>query len=90
MPYAQFNYAGEIKIFTKDVKNVCHSGDNEPAVNDLMNKPYIKKQLHSLDKEKIKKELKEYGAWDEIELSDHKNNLMRLLWLAAWDIYENK
>lgn len=28
-------------------------------------------------------ELKEYGAWDERELSDHEQNKCRILWLAA-------
>jgi len=36
----------------------------------------------------LKKELREYGAWDEVELKYHAINLRRLLWVACCDISE--
>jgi hypothetical protein len=36
----------------------------------------------------IRRELKEYGAWDSMELSDHEANLRRFVWIAACDIIE--
>lgn len=32
--------------------------------------------------------LKEFGAWDQAELSNDADNLNRLLWLAAGDLHE--
>jgi hypothetical protein len=54
-----------------------------------MQKPYIKKQLDALPVDKLAIELKEYGAWDEIELSNHNDNLKRILWIAAGNITDN-
>ena len=38
----------------------------------------------------IAAELSEYGAWDEEELSDHEQNLHRLLWSAACSLKEER
>lgn len=40
--------------------------------------------------EKIRKELREYGAWDEDELSDSVQNFHRLVWIAACNIAEQE
>jgi hypothetical protein len=40
--------------------------------------------------ESIRKELKEYGSWSAEELADDESNWHRLLWLAAWDIFEDE
>lgn len=53
-----------------------------------MTVPSIEKQLNKLDPSLVAKELKEYGAWDSVELSDHSANLSRLLWIACGDIKE--
>lgn len=36
----------------------------------------------------IKAELKEYGAWNEDELSDNKANWRRIIWIASCNIKE--
>jgi hypothetical protein len=82
------NYGNDLKLTRTDA-NVCsHSGPCDDDVNGVMNKPYIKKQLEALDPVQLVKELKEYGAWDEIELANHKENLMRWVWISAGDISE--
>ena len=43
-----------------------------------------------LPADKIRAELKEYGAWDEIELADDDANLRRLIWAAANNIAEDE
>ena len=53
-----------------------------------MNKPYIKRQLKTLDPVKLAKELKEYGAWDFEQLQNHKQNLLRWVWISCADISE--
>ena len=52
----------------------------------LSKRPEIAKQLDEIDPEKLRKELEEYGAWDDVELADHAQNLQRFLWCAAGDI----
>lgn len=42
----------------------------------------------NLDPDMVREELKEYGAWDEVELMDDEVNLMRIVWIAAGDIRE--
>jgi hypothetical protein len=51
--------------------------------------PSIKKQLDRLDPDRVREVLRDYGAWDQAELSDHDANLDRLLWIACGDIVEN-
>lgn len=38
--------------------------------------------------DKIRRELSEYGAWDEEELSDDAANWRRIIWIAANNIAE--
>ena len=52
--------------------------------------PEIKEQIDSIDTELLKNELSEYGAWDKTELSDHEQNIQRLLWVAGCDIDEQE
>lgn len=41
-------------------------------------------------RERLREELREYGAWDDDELQCHATNLARISWLAACDIMEEK
>jgi uncharacterized protein YegL len=38
--------------------------------------------------ESIRKELKEFGAWDEKELMGERENEQRIVWIAACDLKE--
>lgn len=40
--------------------------------------------------DKIRAELKEYGAWDADELTDDEQNRQRLVWIAAGNIREDE
>ena len=85
-----FNYLPDgISLTKKDAAKMSHAGQCDADVLECMQKPYIKKQLDSLPVDKLAIELKEYGAWDEIELEDHNANLMRILWVAAGNITDN-
>ena len=83
------NYNNDIRITRQDAVKCSHSGDCESDIMELLQKPYIKKQVATLDREQLKKELSEYGAWNETELNDHNQNIIRWLWLSAADIIEN-
>ena len=65
-----------------------HQGQCDQDIADLRRVPSIKKQLDRLDPDRVREVLRDYGAWDDAELSDHDANLDRLLWIACGDIVE--
>jgi len=83
------NYGNDLKLTRSDANNCSHSGQCDTDVIQAMDKPYIRRQLSKLDPDKLKTELSEYGAWDDDELMNHEDNLMRWLWISAGDILEN-
>ena len=83
--FASFNRF-EIQI-TKDQARICsHQGDCDNDVLIMSRVPAIRRQLAKLDPATLREELSEYGAWDDVELDDHDQNLQRILWLAAGNI----
>ena len=84
------NYGNDLKITLRDAESCSHAGQCDEDVKILMDKPYIKKQLKSIDPEQLKKELDEFGAWNEDELNNHEDNLMRWVWISAGDIIDDK
>lgn len=84
---APFNYITESLNITKAVANECsRSGNNEYSVNYYMSLPKYRKQLLKLDKEEVRQELNDLGAWEDDELENHEDNLQRLFWLACGNI----
>jgi len=79
----------ELQLTKNQALTGSHSGDCEADIKYLRQLPAIKRQLAKLEPETLAKELKEYGAWDENELTDHDQNLTRILWIACCDIAEN-
>jgi hypothetical protein len=82
------NYGNDLKITRKDANFCSGSGDMGENVKQVMSKPYIKKQLTNINPEKLIKELREYGAWDDTELTNHPENLKRWVWISCCDISE--
>ena len=78
----------ELQITKAQAQSCSHPGQCEQDVEALMKAPSIARQLKKLDPALVATCLKEYGAWDEIELSNHNDNLTRLLWCACCDISE--
>lgn len=78
----------EIKMTLQQAESCSHPGDCEHDVRMLMEHPLIKRQRRKIDPELIRKELKEYGAWEDEELQDDEGNWMRILWIGANDITE--
>lgn len=97
--WATFNRC-QFRIPGQAVLDICHSGDNGPAVR--LHLPEVQRLTAELyadnpgnpwnpTPERIRQELREYGAWDEDERDDDDQaNWERLLWLAAWNIYEDE
>jgi len=67
-----------------------HPGPCDDDIAALMHDPAIAKQLAALDPAIVASELKEMGAWDAVELSNHADNLMRLLWIACGDLVDQE
>lgn len=65
-----------------------HQGECDGDIAELRKVPEIAEILGKIDKDTLRKELDEYGAWDEDELKDHDANLNRILWLACGDIVD--
>lgn len=80
----------ELQITKAQAANASHQGRCDDDVKALSEAPAIRRQLAKLTPELVRAELKEYGAWDEAELSDHAQNLQRLLWLACGDIKDGQ
>ena len=83
-------YFNRFKIEMPDeaVSDIARGGhDNESAVQH-----YLPSTIFSVDAtpDNIRAELKEYGAWDEVELADHARNCVRIVWVAAWNIREDE
>ena len=87
--YATFD-SFEILLPQDVVKNCYHSGPCDYDVENALLMKEVQKELSKIDPSKLKKELKEYGAWDEKELSNHDDNLKRILWIAAGNIQESE
>lgn len=77
----------ELEMTMDQAQRVAHAGDCYSDASFLVRKE-MKTQLAKLDKEAVRKTLKEFGTWTPDELSDHKENLIRLVWIAGNDLIE--
>lgn len=85
---AYFNYIGSIELSLEIAEMCSHSGDCSEDIDRCMELPEIKVELEGIDPKELVKELEEYGAWDKEELTDHTENLRRILWIASGNITE--
>jgi hypothetical protein len=78
----------EIEMTLRQAQSAAHPGPCDADVLALSNDRKIRKQLEKIKPDDLRRELREYGAWDDEELADHAQNLQRILWIAAGDIVE--
>lgn len=78
----------ELNITKAQAEKGSHQGQCDSDIDELRKVPAIRRQLAKLKPESVRKELREYGAWDAEELDNHEQNLNRLLWIACGDIVE--
>jgi hypothetical protein len=76
----------ELELSSDQVSQGYHQGQCDLDIMALRIQPSIATQLNALNRNLVRSELKEYGAWDSNELSDHQANLDRLLWIACGDL----
>lgn len=90
--WASFNRF-EMRLPGQCVIDCAHSGQCDSDVAAWVER--IKAQVESDNfpnkptPDKMRAELKEYGAWDEEELADDNQNWHRLVWCAANNIAED-
>lgn len=75
----------ELAMSLDQIMRVAHAGDCYSDASFLVRKE-MKAQLKKLDKNAVRKTLKEFGTWSDEELNDHKENLIRLVWIAGNDL----
>jgi hypothetical protein len=83
--------AGSGRNITLDINtywvDVCSSpGPCDNAVVEALEDPDIIEQVKMWDQEELADELSEYTDWD---VSDHRENIERMLWIACGDIRES-
>lgn len=78
----------ELNITKAQAKKGSHQGQCDVDIEQLTQVPAIRRQIDKLNKSEVIEELKEYGAWEDSELTNHVVNLSRLLWIACGDIVE--
>ena len=78
----------ELNITKATAEQCSHPGDCERDVREAMAEPRYHRQLAKLDPDKVRDELQEYGAWDEIELANKEMKLVRLFWISCGNIYD--
>lgn len=78
--YVAFNY-GELYLPVQALLECNHQGRCDPDVALWVDK--IGWEGQTMDADAIRKELREYGAWDDEELSDDAENRKRILWITA-------
>lgn len=72
-----------LQMTLAQARSASHQGRCDEDVEALSREPKIARQLRKIDPEELRRELREYGAWDYAELADHEQNLQRFVWLAA-------
>lgn len=91
--WASFNRF-EMRIPGEAVMDCSHSGACDLDVAHWA--PLVAKQVEAdgfslrPTPDKVREELKEYGAWSDEELMDDEANWQRIVWIAANDISENE
>lgn len=80
----------ELNITTDHAHTGHHAGACDADIDYLLTVDYIRAQLDVIPPALLAEELREYGAWNADELSDHEQNKARILWLACGDITDQE
>lgn len=78
----------ELQMTRNQAASASHQGQCDDDVAMLLTNRKITRQLDKIGPDAIRDELREYGAWDTIELSDNEQNRARIVWIAACNINE--
>jgi hypothetical protein len=91
--YAEGNYT----LFLmpgEAIKDIAQPGANDEAVAywaaRIPRYPFGEDHVWAPTPERVRTELREYGAWDETELQDDAENWRRLVWVFAHNLSEEE
>ena len=90
MEYTYFENGLEIGLVLEDALSGSHSGSCDDDIAALRRVAYVAEQLDKITAEQAVKALRSYGCWDEEELADHDENLLRILWIACGNIADEQ
>lgn len=80
----------EIPLFKSEYTSVPVSGRADESIAALIKQPKIINRFDKYADELIVKILVEYGAWEPQELTNRKENIERILWIACLDLQEGR
>lgn len=75
-----------LTVTLADAKSGSHAGRCDEDIAVLRRKPQVARQLARWKPDDVRRELREYGAWEAEELEDHETNLARMLWIACGSV----
>lgn len=76
----------ELQLTKAQARKGFHQGQCDDDIAELRRIPAIRRQLDKLSPPLVAECLRDCGTWSE--LSNHDENLSRLLWIACSDIVE--
>lgn len=91
MCYFGSSFMIDVELTPKQLEKICKGGqDNDQAIKNAMRSKLVKSQFAYWEemKDKIARELDDTGA--DFDTSDHKENISRLIWMAAWNYIEDQ
>jgi hypothetical protein len=77
------NHIDNFTLTYEEAKKGYHQGNCDEDIKELLKLSHIKEKFDKIEPYSIKAYLKEYGAWDEFELSNVEANKERFLWLKC-------
>ena len=78
----------ELQLTLEQARRGYHSGACDNDILELSRDPAISSQLLAFSPKLVADALQEYGGWTPAQLSNHADNLERLLWIACGDIVD--
>ena len=79
-----------IRMTLEQARGASHQGQCDDDVAALVEDKRIARQLDKIPADDIRAELREYGAWDVVELAYDAENRQRIVWIAAGNIVEEE
>lgn len=79
----------ELYMSEDTARSGSHQGPCDDDVRAISLEPEIAEQLDKINPADIAAELREYGAWDDAELSDNDANRQRIVWIACGNIRDD-
>ena len=76
----------DLEMTIEQAESCSHQGNCDEDVAELIEQPEIIAQIEKIGPDAIRGELEEWGAWNDDELENDQENVLRILWIAAGNI----